>query len=100
MAWIGSVRYAVNRLITLMVMNVFVKSIGMNVVVIPKSAGVTHEYFPTQPAGLAYLRKTLERTAADADSFQNPTASTDRTTSSSRARLESGAPTSAGSAGQ
>ena len=30
--------------------------IGPNVVVIPASAGVTHEYFPTQPAGLEYLK--------------------------------------------
>jgi hypothetical protein len=33
--------------------------IGPNVVVIPKSTGVTHDYFPTQPAALAYLRKQL-----------------------------------------
>jgi len=40
--------------------------IGPNVVVIPKSAGVTHDYFPTQPAALAYLRKQLEPPVADA----------------------------------
>ena len=34
--------------------------IGPNVIVIPKSAVVTHEYFPTEPAGLYYLRKALE----------------------------------------
>jgi len=37
--------------------------IGPNVVVIPKGSGVTHEYFPTEPAGLAYLRKELEASA-------------------------------------
>jgi hypothetical protein len=35
--------------------------IGPNVIVIPKSAGVTHEYFPTERAGLDYLRRALER---------------------------------------
>jgi pimeloyl-ACP methyl ester carboxylesterase len=35
--------------------------IGANVIVIPKSAGVTHEYFPTERAGLDYLRMALER---------------------------------------
>ena len=35
--------------------------IGPNVVVIPKSAGVTHDYFPTNPVALGYLRKYLER---------------------------------------
>jgi pimeloyl-ACP methyl ester carboxylesterase len=34
--------------------------IGENVIVIPKSAGVTHEYFPVEPAGLDYLRKVME----------------------------------------
>lgn len=33
--------------------------IGRNVVVIPKSTGVTHEYFPTEPIALAYLRTAL-----------------------------------------
>lgn len=40
--------------------------IGPNVVVIPKSAGITHEYFPTQPAALEYLRKLLEPRIDDA----------------------------------
>jgi hypothetical protein len=40
--------------------------IGPNVVVIPKSAGVTHDYFPTQPAALEYLRKLLEPPVDDA----------------------------------
>jgi hypothetical protein len=35
--------------------------IGPNVVMIPKTAGVTHEYFPTERAGLDYLRMALER---------------------------------------
>lgn len=34
--------------------------LGPNVVVIPASAGVTHEYFPTEPAALQYVRKLLE----------------------------------------
>src|SRR6266540_4498014 len=34
--------------------------IGSNVVVIPKSLGVTHEYFPSHPVVLACLRKMLE----------------------------------------
>lgn len=34
--------------------------IGENVIVVPKSAGVTHEYFPVEPAGLEYLRKVME----------------------------------------
>ena len=34
--------------------------IGTNVVVIPKSNGVAHEYFPTHPVALEYLRKVLE----------------------------------------
>lgn len=39
--------------------------IGINVVVIPKSIGATHEYFPTEPIALGYLRKTLEATLDD-----------------------------------
>jgi hypothetical protein len=34
--------------------------IGPNVVVIPRSAGVTHDDLPNQPAALVYLRKMLE----------------------------------------
>jgi pimeloyl-ACP methyl ester carboxylesterase len=34
--------------------------IGENVILIPRSAGVTHEYFPVEPAGLEYLRKVME----------------------------------------
>jgi hypothetical protein len=34
--------------------------IGQNVVVIPKSTGVTHDYLPTNPVALGYLRKLLE----------------------------------------
>lgn len=33
--------------------------IGPNVVLIPKSTGINHDYFPTQPAALEYLRKLL-----------------------------------------
>jgi pimeloyl-ACP methyl ester carboxylesterase len=34
--------------------------IGENVIMIPKSAGVSHEYLPVEPVGLAYLRKIME----------------------------------------
>jgi len=34
--------------------------IGENVIVVPKYTGVTHEYFPVEPAGLEYLRKVME----------------------------------------
>lgn len=34
--------------------------IGTNVLMIPKSAGVTHDYFPTHPVALEYLRKLLK----------------------------------------
>ena len=34
--------------------------IGPNVVMIARSAGVTHDYFPTHPVGLEYLRRGLE----------------------------------------
>jgi hypothetical protein len=40
--------------------------IGLNVIMIPQSAGVTHDYFPTQPAALEYLRKFLGPPVADA----------------------------------
>jgi hypothetical protein len=40
--------------------------IGPNFVVIPKSAGISHDYFPTQPAALEYLRKLLEPPVDDA----------------------------------
>lgn len=41
--------------------------IGPNVVVIPKSTGVTHDYFPTNPVALDYLRKLLELPHDDTD---------------------------------
>jgi hypothetical protein len=34
--------------------------IGQNVVIIPKGAGVVHDYFPTEPAALEYLKRALE----------------------------------------
>jgi hypothetical protein len=34
--------------------------IGQNVVTIPKGSGVDHDYFPTEPAALEYLKKALE----------------------------------------
>lgn len=42
--------------------------IGKNVIVIPKSAGVTHEYLPVEPAGLEYLRKVMESPVIHANS--------------------------------
>jgi hypothetical protein len=41
--------------------------IGENVIVIPKAAGVMHDYFPTEPAALEYLRKALELLLADVE---------------------------------
>jgi hypothetical protein len=38
----------------------YMNGIGPNVIMIPKSAGVTHEYFPEERAGLQYLRRLLE----------------------------------------
>jgi len=40
----------------------YCNGIGFNVVVIPKSTGATHDYLPTNPAALEYLRKLLEPT--------------------------------------
>jgi len=37
--------------------------IGENVIVVPRSAGVTHEYFPVEPAGLEFLRRVMESRA-------------------------------------
>ncbi|MDR3459159.1 MAG: hypothetical protein P4N60_17150 [Verrucomicrobiae bacterium] len=44
----------------------YANGLGPNIVVIRKSAGVTHDYFPTQPAALAYLRNQLEPPVATA----------------------------------
>jgi len=41
--------------------------IGENVIVIPKGAGVMHDYFPTEPAALEYLKKALDLLLADAE---------------------------------
>jgi hypothetical protein len=46
--------------------------IGENVIVIPKGAGVDHDYFPTEPAALEYLRKALELPVAGVDSAGKP----------------------------
>jgi hypothetical protein len=46
--------------------------IGENVIVIPKGAGVDHDYFPTEPAALEYLRKALELPVAGVDSASKP----------------------------
>jgi hypothetical protein len=45
----------------------YYNGIGPNVIMIPKSAGVTHEYFPTERAGLDYLRMVLERAPGKAN---------------------------------
>jgi hypothetical protein len=34
--------------------------IGENVILVPRSSGVTHEYFPVEPVGLEYLRRVME----------------------------------------
>lgn len=46
--------------------------IGENVTIIPKGAGVVHDYFPTEPAALEYLRKALELPFAGADPAAKP----------------------------
>jgi len=46
--------------------------IGENVTIIPKGAGVDHDYFPTEPAALEYLRKALELPFAGADPAAKP----------------------------
>jgi hypothetical protein len=46
--------------------------IGQNVVTIPKGAGVDHDYFPTEPAALEYLKKALELPVAGADLAAKP----------------------------
>jgi hypothetical protein len=45
--------------------------IGENVVTIPKGAGVNHDYFPTEPAALEYLRRALELPWAASNPPQN-----------------------------
>jgi hypothetical protein len=44
----------------------YCNGIGQNVIVIPKSPDVNHDYFPTQPAALAYLQKLLEPSVDEA----------------------------------
>jgi hypothetical protein len=46
--------------------------IGQNVMIIPKGAGVDHDYFPTEPAALEYLRRALELPFAGADPAAKP----------------------------
>jgi hypothetical protein len=46
--------------------------IGENVIVIPKGSGVMHDYFPTEPAALEYLRKALELPLAGVDPAGKP----------------------------
>ena len=46
--------------------------IGGNVVVIPKSGGATHEYFPSEPFALGYLQKALEASFAAAPPPHDP----------------------------
>jgi hypothetical protein len=46
--------------------------IGENVIIIPKGAGVDHDYFPTEPAALEYLKKALELPVAGADLAAKP----------------------------
>jgi len=46
--------------------------IGENVIVIPRNAGVLHDYFPIEPAALEYLRRALEWPFAAADPAGKP----------------------------
>jgi len=46
--------------------------IGENVVIIPKGVGVDHDYFPTEPAALEYLRKALKLPVAGAVAVAKP----------------------------
>jgi hypothetical protein len=48
--------------------------IGLNFVVIPKSTGVTHDYLPTNPVALGYLRKLLEPLPDDTGNHNMQTA--------------------------
>jgi hypothetical protein len=61
--------------------------IGTNVVVIPKSAGVTHDYFPTHPVALEYIAKVLR----DSSEFlaRKPTAPTNTAIHLTHANVES-----------
>jgi pimeloyl-ACP methyl ester carboxylesterase len=38
----------------------YLNGIGTNIVIIPKSTGVNHDYFPTQPAALEYVQALLK----------------------------------------
>jgi hypothetical protein len=46
--------------------------IGENVVTIPKGAGVNHDYFPTEPAALEYLKKALRLSFPGVDPAAKP----------------------------
>jgi|KBSMisStandDraft_5_1062788.scaffolds.fasta_scaffold131662_3 hypothetical protein len=46
--------------------------IGQNVTIIPKGVGVDHDYFPTEPAALEYLKKALEMPIAGAGPAAKP----------------------------
>ena len=46
--------------------------IGPNVTIIPKGSGVDHDYFPTEPAALEYLKKALELPIAGAAPAAKP----------------------------
>jgi hypothetical protein len=46
--------------------------IGENVIIIPRGAGVMHDFFPTEPAALEYLRKALEGPFGGAEFTRKP----------------------------
>jgi pimeloyl-ACP methyl ester carboxylesterase len=46
--------------------------IGENVTIIPKGTGVVHDYFPTEPAALEYLRRALDWPLAGAEPAGKP----------------------------
>jgi hypothetical protein len=46
--------------------------IGQNVIIIPRARGVVHDYFPTEPAALEYLKRALELPIAGVDPAGKP----------------------------
>jgi hypothetical protein len=64
--------------------------IGPNVAVIPKSTGVSHEYFPTHPVGLAYLKTILELPPGNSAFDQTPVTHPPELETSAMSRLTAG----------
>jgi hypothetical protein len=64
--------HSLARVRNVKIQNRYKNGIGQNVVIIPKGAGVDHDYFPTEPAALEYLKKALELPVVGADSAAKP----------------------------